>query len=57
MTVPKGGSLDDVTWDALYVTEEVICKGDSSATPNPHVASIEGPSLVEENFFVGEQNI
>ena len=30
-------------------------EGDSSATPNPHVASIEDPSLVVEDFNVEEQ--
>ena len=43
-----------MTYDALYAPEEVICEGDSAATPNPLVASIEYPSLVEEDFFVRE---
>ena len=30
-------------------------EGDSSATPNPHVALIEDPSLVVEDFNVEEQ--
>ena len=38
MTVPEGGSFDDVAREALCVAEEVIREGDSSATLNLPIA-------------------
>ena len=53
--VLEGGTFDDVAWEALYATEEVIYEGDFSAMSNPPVASIEYPSLVVEDFLEEEQ--
>ena len=55
MTVPEGGSFDEVARKALKAAEEIFREECSSVMPNPLTALAEDPPLNVEDFLVEKQ--